>query len=370
MVHHHGVAGVRGFENARAVEGSVRKTPTSGWCHSATCRHASSANSRRRPLRMKCIRHMPRSPAHRGFVRVPCPYAGRDRRRDVPVRELRRRVRLLPYSEHCSRNRLYERSRASSQGSGGAGRLWHALLRGIVLVTSYLAIRTWPIAGPIAAIVIGHSLACWRLSRTRSRQRRDPQSPVRNACSRSCHSASRSRRRWNRLHNDAHHGHANTVDGPRPSVHRRRREHHDQHAPRRRCRRSGPGAVTRSSCTSSRIARHIVTVFYRGEDTPAIVTRQRTPPAPRAADDRRRAIAYRGDERRLILPRSWLGYLGPHLALCLASAVIMSYVFTNHFLNPISHEHDPLADHVRARAGVDRPAGHFSFHTEHHAFRR
>ena len=48
----------------------------------------------------------------------------------------------------------------------------------------------------------------------------------------------------------------------------------------------------------------------------------------------------------------------------------MAYVFTNHFLNPISHEHDPLSGttSVRVPRFFDRLHSHFSFHTEHHLF--
>ncbi len=67
----------------------------------------------------------------------------------------------------------------------------------------------------------------------------------------------------------------------------------------------------------------------------------------------------------------WSNYLWvSSVALVVASAVVMAYVFTNHSLNPITTDPDP----VSGTTSVIVPPvcnwlhGHFSYHTEHHLF--
>lgn len=54
----------------------------------------------------------------------------------------------------------------------------------------------------------------------------------------------------------------------------------------------------------------------------------------------------------------------------LTSCISMSYIFTNHFLNPLTHEPDPITGttSVIVPRWVDRLHAHFSYHTEHHLF--
>lgn len=54
----------------------------------------------------------------------------------------------------------------------------------------------------------------------------------------------------------------------------------------------------------------------------------------------------------------------------LTSAVTMTYIFTNHFINPLSHEPDPITGttSVIVPAWIDRFHSNFSYHTEHHMF--
>ena len=58
------------------------------------------------------------------------------------------------------------------------------------------------------------------------------------------------------------------------------------------------------------------------------------------------------------------------LPVLLASSVIMVYVFTNHFLDPIRPTADPLlcSTSVVVPRWVDWLHGNFSYHTEHHVF--
>jgi fatty acid desaturase len=61
--------------------------------------------------------------------------------------------------------------------------------------------------------------------------------------------------------------------------------------------------------------------------------------------------------------------IGPG-AVAVSSAVVMTYVFTNHFLDPIQEESDPLrgTTSVIVPTWMDLLHCHFSFHVEHHLF--
>jgi fatty acid desaturase len=256
-------------------------------------------------------------------------------------------------------------------------RLWHFGLHAGVLAAGYLAIAAWPAAGPVFALVIGHSLACLAfVAHEISHNAVVRNRPAKYALTLASLGINMvPPTMWNRLHNDAHHGHANTPDDPdRPFI-----------AGEENAATNVYSAVTMPSQDTWRgnglifvhfvtyIARHIVTVFYAPDAKPAIVTRRPD---------------YRLHERQTIVielaviaamqygvwilsGRSAVNYLwASPVSLCVASGVIMAYVFTNHFLNPISHEHDPLAGSTSVRVPrlVDRLHGHFSFHTEHHLF--
>ncbi len=58
------------------------------------------------------------------------------------------------------------------------------------------------------------------------------------------------------------------------------------------------------------------------------------------------------------------------LPLLVANAVVMSYIATNHFLNPLTEVNDPLANtlSVTAPAWLERLHLHFGYHVEHHLF--
>jgi fatty acid desaturase len=67
----------------------------------------------------------------------------------------------------------------------------------------------------------------------------------------------------------------------------------------------------------------------------------------------------------------WTAYLwaGP-VAVLVASAVIMLYVFTNHFLDPTTSQPEPMlgTTSVRVPRWMDLLHGNFSHHVEHHLF--
>lgn len=76
----------------------------------------------------------------------------------------------------------------------------------------------------------------------------------------------------------------------------------------------------------------------------------------------------------------WIGvmvWLGPVNALygyvipvVVANFLVMSYIATNHLLNPLTHVNDPLANSlsVTTHPVIDVLHAHFSHHTEHHVF--
>ncbi len=256
-------------------------------------------------------------------------------------------------------------------------RLWHLPAHAAIVAAGYFLIRQWPILGPVGAVLIGHSLACLAfLAHEISHNAVIRNRPVKYLLTLATLGINAvPPTMWNRLHNDAHHGHANTVEDPdRPFI-----EGEENAATNTYSALTMPARETWHGNAMifvhfvTYIIRHIVTVFYADRAKPSIVTRRPD---------------YRRHERRMIVVElgviaamqygvwilaggSWLNYLwASPVALCLASAVIMSYVFTNHFLNPISHEHDPLSGttSVRVPRFVDRLHSHFSFHTEHHLF--
>jgi len=67
----------------------------------------------------------------------------------------------------------------------------------------------------------------------------------------------------------------------------------------------------------------------------------------------------------------WTAYLwASPIAVLFTSAIVMAYIFTNHFLNPVGAFTDPLAatTSVVVHPIFDRLHSNFSYHTEHHLF--
>ncbi len=256
-------------------------------------------------------------------------------------------------------------------------RLWMVAAHAGVIAVGYAVIRARPIAGPVTSIVIGHSLACLAF-----------------AAHEVSHNAVVRHRgvkyvlsllalginvvpptMWNRLHNLTHHRHASTVQDPdRPFLETERRPATIWYSrvfyPTRQGRRHYPMVLCHFV---SYIARNIATVFYPEGKKPAIVTSK---PAYR---DRERAVIAMELVAIGVMQfgvwvaagQSWRGYLwASPVALGVASTVIMAYVFTNHFLNPITHDHDPIAGttSVMVPRLIDRLHCNFSYHTEHHLF--
>lgn len=67
----------------------------------------------------------------------------------------------------------------------------------------------------------------------------------------------------------------------------------------------------------------------------------------------------------------WQAFLwASPVAVCVSSSLVMSYIFTNHFLNPLCDHTDPLigSTSVIVPKWMDWLHDNFSYHTEHHVF--
>ena len=256
-------------------------------------------------------------------------------------------------------------------------RLWVAALHSAVILGSYATIRAFPAAAPLVSLAIGHSLACLAFVGHEVSHN----AVVRGGVAKHAITAWAfglnmiPPAMWNRLHNDTHHRHTNTpADPDRPFLKSERQPSTTLYTaiffPSRGIWR-GNALVLAHFVTY--IARNLLTVFYPGDTKPSVMTSK---------------PAYRSHERAVIaceligvvtlqylvwraVGSSWRNYMwASPVALCIASAVIMTYVFTNHFLNPITHEHDPLSGttSVVVPTVFDHLHSNFSFHTEHHLF--
>ncbi len=120
------------------------------------------------------------------------------------------------------------------------------------------------------------------------------------------------------------------------------------------------------------IGRNVVSAFYPGGSKPACV-----PNKPAYTSRERRYVAL---ELVIIacfqigifwsVGTWWHFFWVSPAAYAVTSAVVMAYIFTNHFLNPVSATHDQLLNTttVSVNPWLDRIHHHFSHHTEHHLF--
>jgi len=255
-------------------------------------------------------------------------------------------------------------------------RIFEAALHTMVILAGYTGVRLLPWLGPIAALVIGHSLACLAFigheaSHNAIVRRRGAKQAL---CLWTLCPNIVPPTMWNRLHNDAHHQHAGTpADPDRPFLEAERGPATSWYA-----RLTYPSADTFIGILVLAhfvvyLARNIITVFYPESRKPVFV-----PARPRYTPRERRIIG--GELLAMgilqvgifhMVGADWSNYLWVSpAALVVASAVVMAYVFTNHFLNPITTDPDP----VSGTTSVIVPPvfnwlhGHFSYHTEHHLF--
>jgi fatty acid desaturase len=123
----------------------------------------------------------------------------------------------------------------------------------------------------------------------------------------------------------------------------------------------------------SYLLRNMAGVFYPTDRKPSIITSK---PAYRSRERVWTAIEIvwmLGLQYGvwLAVGATWWAFLWASLVpLMLSSAIIMGYVFTQHFLNAIEHDTDPIGGttSVIVPRWIDWLHCNFSFHTEHHVF--
>jgi fatty acid desaturase len=180
---------------------------------------------------------------------------------------------------------------------------------------------------------------------------------------------------WRRVHNQAHHVHYNTAADPdRPFL-----EEEACHATRWYVRLLYPNSEVFP--WNPLVFVHFVPYVVRNTLAALLPPRWKPPVVPNRAN-------YAPGETGVILGELLLlaalqsglflltgGKLLPYLLMaagtqCITSCITMSYIFTNHFINPLTDEPDPIkgTTSVIVPAWLDRVHANFSYHTEHHLF--
>lgn len=255
-------------------------------------------------------------------------------------------------------------------------RLWQVAAHTAIILGCYWCIRRWPASAPLAAIVIGHSLSCFgflghEISHNAVLRGRALKygllmwmfglnfvSPT----------------MWNRLHNDAHHGHTGTPKDPdRPFLEEEAAPVTSWYA-----RLFYPSSSSFKSALVfchfvSYLLRNMAGVFYPGDSKPSVITSKPSYRAKERVWTAVEIVVMLGMQYGvwLVVGKTWWAFLWASLVpLLVSSAVIMAYVFTQHFLNSIEHETDPIrgTTSIVVPRWIDRLHCNFSFHTEHHVF--
>ncbi|HWI20833.1 MAG TPA: fatty acid desaturase [Vicinamibacterales bacterium] len=255
-------------------------------------------------------------------------------------------------------------------------RLWMVAAHTAVVLACYWWIRAWPATALFAAVIIGHSLACLGF--------------IAHEVSHNAVVRNRAVRyavllwtfglnfvaptMWNRLHNDAHHGNAGTPGDPdRPFLAHEKNRATVWYSTLFYPSESSWKTMLVFCHFISYLLRNMAAVFYPANRKPAVVS------SKPSYQDRERwwtaaeIIWMLGLQYVVWLAAgsTWWGFLWASLVpLCITSSIAMTYVFTQHFLNPIEHETDPIAGTTSlvVPRWVDWLHCNFSFHTEHHVF--
>lgn len=257
--------------------------------------------------------------------------------------------------------------------------LWKVLLHLVVIAAGYALLRhssAWW-CGPLMAVVIGHSLGCLAFfAHDVSHQSVVSHAGLRRALEALLWGLNLiSPTLWKRIHNQTHHHETNTLRDPDRQF---LRSEHSLYTwaynrlfyPSRDTLHGNPLPFFHFV---TYILRHLITALLPGEKRLPVVTHK---------------PAYSARHRwRILLDlfvmaalqwliwmavgRSWWAYFWASPAAIMgASAVVMLYVFTNHFLNPLCDHTDPLvgSTSVIVPRWMDWLHDHFSYHTEHHLF--
>lgn len=179
---------------------------------------------------------------------------------------------------------------------------------------------------------------------------------------------------WRRLHNETHHLETNTVHDPdrlfRASEETRLRRIYTQLLYPHNETLAGAPLVMVHFLTY--IARHLLSALMPGAQRLPVTTAK-----PRYARGDRRRIA--GELVVIALVQAGIYFAvgggarylwAAPIALLVTSAVVMTYIWTNHLLNPLCDHADPLVGSttVVVPAWMNWLHANFSYHTEHHVF--
>lgn len=255
--------------------------------------------------------------------------------------------------------------------------LWRVAFHLVFLLAGYVLIRVLPmVAAPFGTLIAGHSIVCLGfLAHDISHQ-----SVVRNRV------AVRllelllfgvnviAPTVWRRVHNQTHHVHSNTLrDSDRPFLERERNWMTTAYV--RTLYPAGAGWIRRPAVYCQFIAyisRHTIASLLPGDVKPRVV-----PCKPRYSTRQRWTIvaellwigALQVGIWQLV-GGTWARYFWASTGVLVASSIAMTYIFTNHFLNPLCEHPDPLVGSlsVIVPPWMDWLHDNFSYHTEHHLF--
>lgn len=253
------------------------------------------------------------------------------------------------------------------------------LLHLLILITGYLAIRfTQPlIIHFLISLVIANSLACIAflshdLSHNSIIRKRKVRYPL-EVFSWGLNLIPATM--WVRVHNHNHHVNANTERDPdrqflKSEANAATRLYTRIFYPNRNSFRWNPFVGTHFL---PYIFRNIISIFYTNAKKPRIVPYK----AKFALGEKIRMI---GESLIILIFQvaiwymsggTWGNYIwASPVPIVIVSFIVMAYVFTNHYLNPISETHDPIigSTSVVVPKILDKLHGNFSYHTEHHLF--
>jgi fatty acid desaturase len=258
-------------------------------------------------------------------------------------------------------------------------KLWTMLAHLLIIGASYMGFRitSSTLVFLLLSLIIGHSMACLAFLAHELSHNAIVRSPPLRYCLEIFFWGINliPATVWRRVHNQTHHVYTNTQSDPdRPFLNceesRLTRLYSRLFYPHRDTLRWNPLVACHFV---PYILRNTVAAFYANRSKPEVVPfkpiytpKQRTSIITEVA-----AIVCIQVAIFHIVGSSWLAYLSASpIAVLVASAVVMAYVFTNHFLNPLEEDMDPLAatTSVVVFSFWDRLHSNFSYHTEHHLF--
>jgi len=260
-----------------------------------------------------------------------------------------------------------------------ASHLWRVVAHAGVVAAGYLLIRGanawWH--GLLCSLLIGHSLGCLAF--------------LAHDLSHHSITTSKAWRRilelllwglnlisptmWKRIHNQTHHHETNTVNDPDRQFRRNEQTSHTWIYnrllyPSRETLHGNPLPLFHFV---TYILRHLITSLLPGRMKLPIVTHKPDYSARQRLGILRDWLVILALQVGVwhLVGGNWQAFMwAAPIAVLWSSSVVMLYVFTNHFLNPLCEHTDPLvgSTSVIVPRWMDWLHDNFSYHTEHHLF--